>query len=460
MPNNYILLDRIELNNTAASITFDNIPQTGYTDLKIVMSANCTGSGSSADDIRIRFNGNTSATYSMRSINGSGSGVSSASETGQTSSWCGNIGGTGSIFNNAEIYIPNYLSTSNAKSTSVDNVVEANATAAPMQLIAQLWNPSTQAAISSVTLFPSTYSWTQYSTFSLYGIAAVGTTPAVAPKADGGNVIATDGTYWYHAFLSNGTFTPQVGLNADVLAVAGGGGASGGAGGAGGVIYFASQSLTATGYNCLIGSGGSGAAVSSSDGIDGGNSQFGLLTVALGGGGGGYNVTARNGHDGGSGGGGSSSDAARTYGGSSTQTGTGATAYYGNAGGGNATNYTVPPYANGGGGGAGAAGTSAPSQFTGGNGGDGTTVFSTWGLATNTGQNSSGTVYYAGGGAGGTYSSGGASGTAGKGGGGTGGVSAVGSNGTANTGGGAGGGNAYPAAAGGSGIIIIRYLVA
>jgi len=39
MPNNYVLLDRIELNADAASVTFDNIPQSGYTDLKLVVSA-------------------------------------------------------------------------------------------------------------------------------------------------------------------------------------------------------------------------------------------------------------------------------------------------------------------------------------------------------------------------------------------------------------------------------------
>ncbi len=35
MPNNYVLLERTELAASAASVTFANIPQTGYTDLKI-----------------------------------------------------------------------------------------------------------------------------------------------------------------------------------------------------------------------------------------------------------------------------------------------------------------------------------------------------------------------------------------------------------------------------------------
>ena len=45
MAENYVLLETIELSQSAASVTFDNIPQTGYTDLKIVMSARLTTAG-------------------------------------------------------------------------------------------------------------------------------------------------------------------------------------------------------------------------------------------------------------------------------------------------------------------------------------------------------------------------------------------------------------------------------
>jgi hypothetical protein len=39
MPNNMILLETIALTQSAASVTFDNLPTSGYTDLKIVISA-------------------------------------------------------------------------------------------------------------------------------------------------------------------------------------------------------------------------------------------------------------------------------------------------------------------------------------------------------------------------------------------------------------------------------------
>jgi hypothetical protein len=90
----------------------------------------------------------------------------------------------------------------------------------------------------------------------------------------------------------------------------------------------------------------------------------------------------------------------------------------------------------GGGGGAGA-------NASGKNGGIGTASYSSWGSATSSGQNVSGTRYYAGGGGGVPDGIGGS--------GGGGGYS---TNGTVNTGGGAGGN----ANIGGSGIVIIRYL--
>jgi hypothetical protein len=71
----------------------------------------------------------------------------------------------------------------------------------------------------------------------------------------------SDGTYYYHMFPFTGTFTPTQSITADVLVIAGGGGGGGnwgGGGGAGGLLYFSSQSLTATGYTCTVGAGGTG----------------------------------------------------------------------------------------------------------------------------------------------------------------------------------------------------------
>ena len=56
MGANYILLETITVGEAgASSVTFNNIPQSGYTDLKIVASARSTGS--SADNFDIKLNG-------------------------------------------------------------------------------------------------------------------------------------------------------------------------------------------------------------------------------------------------------------------------------------------------------------------------------------------------------------------------------------------------------------------
>jgi hypothetical protein len=453
MPANYILLERIELNASAASVTFSNIPQSGYTDLKVVMSARITRSGFPTDIMNVSFNG-TSTNESSRRMEGNGSSASSASNSLLLAYQASSTDATANTFGNAEFYIPNYTS-SNYKSASNDGVSENNGTTAYAGFAANLW--SNTAAITSITFTPDAGSdFVQYSSFSLYGLAAVGTTPVIAPKASGGNII-NDGTYWYHTFTSTGAFVPQTGLSCDVLVVAGGGGASRGGGGAGGVAYYATQSLTTTSYTCTIGAGGAGSTDSegsnAAKGTSGVNSSFTGLTAAVGGGGAGADYsTVNNGLNGGSGGG-------SGYGRPSSDTRATGTAGQGSSGGlalSDSTTYT----SGGGGGGAGAQGGDVNSgSKTGGVGGVGVSTYSSWGTATGIGENVSGTYYFGGGGGGGgnTY----AGGAGGYGGGGAGKNTGSSNNGLTNTGGG-GGGNAdgVTCGQGGSGVVIIRYPIA
>jgi hypothetical protein len=440
MPANFVLLERIELNASAASVTFANIPQTGYTDLKVVVSARNTSTDGA---VKISFNGNSS-TGTYRFLQGSGAAASSSN--GSAFGYVGNetmSSDTASTFGSFDIYIPNAFGTTQ-KSISIDNVTENNATTAYATMLATLVNLT--SAITSVKLEPSANSFAQYSTFSLYGLAALGTTPAIAPKATGGNVIATDGTYWYHAFLSSGTFTPATSLSCDILQVAGGGGGSfgvGGGGGAGGLIAYASQSVSGS-NTVTIGAGGA------SGTTNGNSSSFAALTASVGGGYGGENA---NGNTGGSGGG---------AGGTNSYTGGTATSGQGSNGG--STSGGGGLNGGGGGGGKGAAG-GANSTLNGGTGGIGVNTVTNWGsfadLVSAAGVGASG--YFAGGGGGGSRdyanNNGGTGGTGGGGkGAGANGVSVVG---TINTGGGGGGGSndgTRRGAAGGSGIIIVRYL--
>lgn len=443
MAGNHVLLETIVLSQSTSSVTFDNLPTSGYTDLKIVASARSDRADLS-DNIIISFNGST-ANLSYRYLQGSGtSAYSSTSTTGYVGTQ-GASTSTAKTFGNAEYYIPNYRS-GDYKSVSSDSIDETNAAGAYQTLVAQLW--SNTAAITSINLKPQVGSnFVTNSTFSIYGVAALGTTPAVAPKATGGNIVANDGTYWYHAFLTSGTFTPQTALSCDALVIAGGGGGgapgTAGGAGAGGLLAFTSQSLTATNYICTVGAGGVAGAL-------GNDSQFGALTLVKGGG---YGVGSGTGATGGSGGGGGISSGA---GGSPTSG-------QGNAGGTGFSSGTGTTRGAGGGGGSAAVGSNG-SSGAGGTGGAGVSTYSSWGSATNTGQLVSSTYYYAGGGGGGSSAGSGTyAGGNGGGGAGTGSGTVDATAGTANTGGGGGGGGTTSGvansngAAGGSGIVIIRY---
>jgi len=451
MPNTYTLLETITVGAAGAStVTFNSIPQTGYTDLVVKVScrSNASGGGGGGvwDAAFVKFNG-SSTSFSNRYLFGAGSGapLSGIGSTTSIDFWTDYSGATASTFGSTEIYIPNYTS-SNFKSVSVDTVAENNGTASFNGFNAGLW--SNTAAITSIALTLGTGSWVQHSTFSLYGVSALGVTPTKAPKATGGDIIMTDGTYWIHTFLSSGTFKPATALTCDYLVVAGGGGGASNFGGGGGSGGFRST-VTATGgggslesalslasgtaYTVTIGAGGPTA-------TQGSNSVFSTITST----GGGLGATlAGNGGSGGSGGGASSTTVAQTGG-----TGTANQGYAG----GNATGAGAPFFGAGGGGGAGAVGGAYAGSSASGNGGAG--------VATSISGSS---VTYAGGGGGGGYTPYSiTAGTGGSGGGGNGATpaAAAGVAGTANTGSGGGGGagDSGVGGAGGSGIVIVRYL--
>jgi hypothetical protein len=438
--NTYVALDKVTVGTAVSSVTLSSISQ-AYTDLVIVI--NGAASSGSTNTLKVNYNGDTtSGLYSHTRLLGDGSSASSARQSNANYAGAGDTGSDRAVF---IINIQNY-----ANSTTFKTHVSRSNSENYLSSYVGLWRNTN--AITSVTLGINTLQWAVGSTFSLYGIAAAGTSPAA--KATGGAIYADD-TYYYHVFGSTGTFTPLSSLTADVLVVAGGGSggsSGGGGGGAGGVIYFESQSLTATGYTCTVGGGGA-AALAAADGFSGTNSSFGALTAAVGGGGGNSYQISGGGKNGGSGGGSAAKNNGTTAGGSSTQTGTGATAFYGNAGG-SAVTDNATYRAAGGGGGAGAAGTNGTQASPSGAGGNGISVYSSWGVATGVGQNISGTYWIAGGG-------GGAQGTSSGGNGGGGGGGSTPAKGAANTGGGGGGetenGVNDFSGSGGSGVVIVRY---
>ena len=291
--------------------------------------------------------------------------------------------------------------------------------------------------------------------------------------ATGGNTVTTCGDFKIHAFTSPGTFcvsaggSPAGSNTVEYIVVGGGGSGVGGGGGAGG-FRFASSSLAPATYpgkplaapaNLPIGVGGFPITVGGGGSPGGQNSGspsiFSTITAA---GGGAGAIRCNPGVAGGSGGGAGQDDngpgaAGNTPPVSPPQGQPGGAAPAGGFG------------AGGGGGGAiaaGSNGTGPGNPATGGVGGVGAGIPTAFG---SNGQPCGSFRYYAGGGAGGPNTGGGGCTAAGgAGGGGASGSSnnTAGSAGTVNTGGGGGAGEycaalAPNAAAGGSGIVIIRY---
>jgi len=260
--------------------------------------------------------------------------------------------------------------------------------------------------------------------------------------------------YKVHTFLSGATFSAgDVGGKADILVVAGGGGGggdNGGAGGAGGMIAYTNWTIAggtnpADNYTVTIGGGGSGTSgYHSNDNAGGQDTVFGVGRSEWNGTAG-YMLTAKGGGRGATG---DSGGAANGYGGGGSH---GQDPTVGYTDGANTIQCYSGGYStgnNGGGGGGGASEVGADATDScGGAGGDG--------LENNfrTGSN----VFYAGGGGGGEpQNSNGCQAVGGAGGGGAGW-----STGTANTGGGGGGGRqaSTNGQAGGTGIVVIRYII-
>ena len=446
-----------------STIQFTGIPQT-YQDLFIIANLR-TSRSNFIDAASLYFNADTTAAnYNLRRTwsTTSGTAVSTSSfntyfeELAFISASTAPAGNFGTTY----FYIGNYANTTMVKSV-ISRSGFSGTSSASASWGGLYWNQT--AGISTITIVGIGGNFQQHSTATLYA-TSFQDAGQTGSKARGG-VVTTSGGFTYHTFTSSGIFTPTTNITgAEALIVAGGGGGGGGGswaaggGGAGGLVYASSLTLNSgINYYALVGAGGAGG-YSTERGGNGASSQFSSATIAVGGGGGGGyqggGATAYAAQIGGSGGGGPSG---QSFGG--TESGAAGTAGQGNAGG---LGYFNPVMAGGGGGGAGAAGQNATTTAAG-DGGAGSSAYSAWGVATNTGHLVGSTRWYAGGGGGscGGYQFGFASdaGQGGNGGGGFGGTSAnsYGSQGLQNTGGGGGGRANNFITSGGSGVVIVRY---
>ncbi|CAB4173875.1 hypothetical protein UFOVP974_14 [uncultured Caudovirales phage] len=167
MANTYTLINSNTVGvGGAASVTFSSIPQT-YTDLMVKVSVRSTAA-TAGTKLIIAING-VNTGYQGKNIIGDGSNVTSTANA-TTGFQAGTVisSYTASTFSNAEIYIPNYTTTSVDKVAQVMSVTENNATAAETQLNSGSARAAT--AVTSIRFAQNADNLAENSTFYLYGI--------------------------------------------------------------------------------------------------------------------------------------------------------------------------------------------------------------------------------------------------------------------------------------------------
>lgn len=169
MPNTFVKIASVTVGaGGTGNVAFSSIPQTGYNNLLVKISARSSWTGSTTDSLGLYINGvQTNRNRILLYANGSNvlSNSSTYRDVGATPAGLA----TASTFSNVEIYIPNYISSIN-KSFSSDFAMENNAAPCDMGMTAGLW--SSTAAITDLGFDCSTsgLNFVQYSTFTLYGI--------------------------------------------------------------------------------------------------------------------------------------------------------------------------------------------------------------------------------------------------------------------------------------------------
>jgi hypothetical protein len=148
----------------ASSISFTNIPTTGYAHLQI--RATLRGTGDIGYQI-LRFNSDTGSNYAGHGINTNGSTVSTFADVNNDTAGQQNASGTADIFTAYVIDILDYQNTNKFKTVRTLSGFDTNG-AGTLSFRSALWRST--SAITSMSFAPNTNNYAQYSQFALYGI--------------------------------------------------------------------------------------------------------------------------------------------------------------------------------------------------------------------------------------------------------------------------------------------------
>lgn len=172
--------DTILANSTTSVVTFSNIPQV-YSHLLLVGHGRLTGTSYQSDDLAVQFNGDTSASYGYITQNasnaaggspvaatGNGYAATSAPALRFLASQAGNAANAGGGF----CFIPDYTSTVFGKLLyGVSGGGNGTSSFVDIRTRIAIWNPSAQAAITSLSLSSPDGAFRAGSRLTLYGIA-------------------------------------------------------------------------------------------------------------------------------------------------------------------------------------------------------------------------------------------------------------------------------------------------
>jgi hypothetical protein len=157
----------------ASSITFSSIPST-YKHLQIRGIMRVSSGTAGTNDLFIQFNSDTAANYSRHALYGTGS-TAGANGNGSTSSpYAGRAciprnGISANIFGVTITDILDYANTFKYKTIRNLSGMDDNSTNGVVSLSSASWQNTN--AITSITLFDeNSYSFSQYSSFALFGI--------------------------------------------------------------------------------------------------------------------------------------------------------------------------------------------------------------------------------------------------------------------------------------------------
>lgn len=172
-PGAMIPLTTTTLSTNTATVTFSSIPQ-NYEHLQIRFIARCTATQVSRN-ITTQINGDTGSNYSRHYLSGNGSAASSGPDIGQTVIFGGVATGTGgaaNVFGVNVFDILDYTNTNKYKTFRIMSGYDDN-TQGQAYYNSGLWLST--SAITSITLSTEgSFSFSQYSTFALYGIKRAG----------------------------------------------------------------------------------------------------------------------------------------------------------------------------------------------------------------------------------------------------------------------------------------------